>query len=89
MYECRGRQDAESGHERARDAPDQRVEQALEFLARRRHNAMAARALAVEGVHAVEREDMDMEVEIEGRSVPLYEGHGTGRAHGRIPGNAD
>jgi hypothetical protein len=41
---------------------DERVEQALEFLARRRRNAMEARALAVEGVHAVERENMDMVV---------------------------
>ena len=40
----RGRQDAESGHERARDARDERVEQALELLARRRHGAMETRA---------------------------------------------
>ena len=44
-----------ASHERSRDARDERVEQALEFLARRRRNAMEARALAVEGVHAVER----------------------------------
>jgi len=38
------RSDAESGHERASDAPDDGVEQALEIVYRGRRNAMEARA---------------------------------------------
>lgn len=58
-----------ASHQRACDAPDERVEQALEFLGRRRRNAMEARVLAVENVHAVEREDVQVDVEIDGRAV--------------------
>ena len=39
---------------------------------------METRAFAIEGVHTVKREIMGVHVEIEGRSVPLYEGHEPG-----------
>lgn len=67
-----------TSHERASDATDERVEGALELERRRRRCAMETRAVAVEGVHAVERENMDMNVEIQRGAVPLYEGHQSG-----------
>jgi hypothetical protein len=89
MYECRGRQDAGSGHQRARDAPDQGVEQTLELAGRGGRNAMEARAFALEGVNAVEHEDVDMHIEVDRRPKPLNEGHETGfstaRAQPRSP----
>lgn len=75
MYECRGRQDAESGHQRAGDAPDQRGEQAFEFTRLGRWRAMEVRVLAFEGVDTVERDDVEMDVEIDRGSEPLDERH--------------
>ena len=46
-----------TSHQRAGDAPNQRVENALEFGRRRPRGAMEARAVAVEGVGAVERDN--------------------------------
>ena len=41
---------------------DERVEQALDFLSRRRRGAMESWAFTPEGVGAVEREDMQVDV---------------------------
>ena len=60
-----------AGHQRARAAPDEGVEQALELGRRGRPGAVQAWALTREGVRAVERENMQVNLEVECRSEPL------------------
>ena len=60
-----------TSYQRAHDAPDQRVEKALEFGRSWRRGPMKARVLAGKGVGTIEDKNVQMDVELERKSEPL------------------